>query len=381
MKKVKPSNTRSTSDFNLEQNINYSKPNFYRSQKLNIINPIENNNNINNKMMNKIINHNNIKNKKDENEIPRSESSLSASIYEKNISLLNTKIKEQENNIKYLNSRLENYDMTMEQITKLNIEINKLNEIIRNKNNTIQEFRDISDLSKVKIEELMKNKNELIEKINTLEEENKKLKNNLNKIEDNYNNHKNNDYNLDDIVKENNELKSEIIEKNKKIKSMRKIIEKLKNNINYDNKFIKNKMDYIDYKKKNNIIEFNNIYKKNEKYLKEPSESFYNLKKLNPQIIKNYPLNKRSHTPLIKSNCFDNYRKNPVKKYHNINYSLIKEPNYLLSSPSCHSKNVHSNIIKYNCLRNKYTEEPLDYSNYLIDNLADSICRKYYKLN
>ena len=64
----------------------------------------------------------------------------------------------------------------MEQITNLNIEINKLNEIIKNKNNTIQEFRDITDLSKRKIEELLKNKNELLIKINNLEQENKNLK-------------------------------------------------------------------------------------------------------------------------------------------------------------------------------------------------------------
>ena len=108
------------------------------------------------------------------------ENNLVSNIYEKNIALLNEKIKEQESEIEYLNNRLKNYDETMDEITQLNIELNKLNEIIRNKNITIQEYREISELSKTKFEQLIKNKNELLQRIKILEQENKELKNKYN---------------------------------------------------------------------------------------------------------------------------------------------------------------------------------------------------------
>ena len=49
------------------------------------------------------------------------ESTLGSNIYERNIALLNDKIKEQENDINYLKNRLQNYDNTMEEMTNLNI--------------------------------------------------------------------------------------------------------------------------------------------------------------------------------------------------------------------------------------------------------------------
>ena len=80
----------------------------------------------------------------------------------KNIVSLKEKIKDQENNIEYLTDRLKNYDNTIEEMTNLNIELNRLNEIIRDKNNTIEEYKQILELSKKKFEELIANKNQLI---------------------------------------------------------------------------------------------------------------------------------------------------------------------------------------------------------------------------
>ena len=154
------------------------------------------------------------------------EASLSMDDNEKNIFLLSEKVKEQEQNIMYLNNRLQNYDITMNEITKLNIELNTLNEIIWKKNKTIQEFRDISDLSKLKFEELLKKHNDLMQKINLLQEENEKLK----KIQknENFENFNKIKEELSQVKNENNELKNKIREKEEVINGLNKKIEELK---------------------------------------------------------------------------------------------------------------------------------------------------------
>ena len=120
------------------------------------------NNNIENIINNQNINNNSFSTRK-KVELDLLKTNNSINIYDKNIEMLKEKIKEQENDIFYLNSRLKNYDSTIEEVTRLNIEINKLNEIIREKNFTIQEFKEITELSKRKFDELLKNKSELIQ--------------------------------------------------------------------------------------------------------------------------------------------------------------------------------------------------------------------------
>ena len=183
----------------------YPKFNFYPNQNYNI----NKNNNIINEPTNKNkkINLNNLNINKDIQ--PRMESfqiksNLSSNIYEKNISLLNEKIKEQENDIIYLNDRLKNYDATVDEVTRLNLEINKLNEIIREKDYTIKEYRDITELSKKKFDELIKNKNNLMQRIKFLEKENQELKNNINNFDNNFTDMK---LDLNDIIKQNRELR------------------------------------------------------------------------------------------------------------------------------------------------------------------------------
>ena len=325
-----------------------------------------------------------------------SESSLSTKIYEKNIILLNDKIKEQENNIIYLNNRLKNYDITIDEIAKLNIELNKLNAIIRNKNNTINDFREIADLSKHKIEKLIKDKNELIEKINFLEDENKNIKklyqnthgnfsdnlnNNYNERKKNSSNIKYEDYNqlkydLNEIIRENKKLKSQINEKDNEIKNLKIIIDKLQNEKNYEITEKNNNVNDIDYKEKKNIIDLKNKYKINEQYIKEPPK----WKIINSINKRDISIKNRSPTPLntnIDNKKFNLYLKNDFIKN---DYSFKTEPNNALNLANSHSKRLMLNFKnKYNYLKNKYNTNPLDYSNYLLDNLHNNIIKNYNK--
>ena len=267
--------------------------------------------NINDDNVNNIIN-----NMKVNEEFEHLENSSSSNIYEKNIAILNDKIKEQENNINYLNERLKNYDSTMDEMAKLNIELNRLNEIIKDKNNTIQEYREISEISKKKFEELIQNKKELLQKIKVLEKENYELKNRL-KLKNDLNMSESNQMklDLDDIEQENQELKRLLQEKNDEIKQMNDIIEKA--NFNSDR------------------------YKSNTPYMRNYD---YNINLRNENIFKTEPSN------------FNNM-------YNS--YSTFR---------------IDKAINKYNYLKNKYSMEPLKYSNYLLDNLQSNIRNNYLNL-
>ena len=165
-------------NYNLNQNNNMD--NIIKTQTNSYSNSI-----IENIVSNQNINNNSFSTRK-KVELDLLKTNKSNNIYDKNIEMLKEKIKEQENDIFYLNSRLKNYDSTIEEVTRLNIEINKLNEIIREKNFTIQEFKEITELSKRKFDELLKNKSELIQIIKKLEKENKELKNNINNFDNNF---------------------------------------------------------------------------------------------------------------------------------------------------------------------------------------------------
>ena len=366
-----------------QKKINVNQTNFYEIPKYNSVNfnsnnispnPNLNKNNFNNNM----INPNFANNLQNDYNIPESlESSISTKINEKNIALLNDRIKKQENDIIYLNNRLKNYDECVDQITKLNLEINQLNEIINNKNNTIQEFRTITDLSKNKIEELINNKKEMDKKINFLENENKKL-NNLNKYEN-----KNNNYNyvdrkndFDNIkIEEYNKLKNdfnEIVEENKKLKN---IINEKDEQIKYLNKLIEK------FNKEKNDINNNNkiIYEIiNDTKLREPSIKSNNLKRININSKRTYSIQGRSPTPITTNIYNGRYDIIPKKDYFRKDYSFRTEPNNALYNSNNHSKKIIYNFKnKYNYLQNKYRVNPLDYSNYLLDNLQDNISHHY----
>ena len=312
---------------NIDEYNYYPKFNFYPNQNYNINKNI----NFNNEQMkkNKIRNFNNFNNNINKSIQERKESSnqiksnISSNIYEKNISLLNEKIKEQENDILYLNDRLKYYDATVDEVTRLNLEINKLNEVIREKNYTIKEYREITELSKKKFDELIKNKNELMQKIKFLEKENKDLKNNINNFDNNFTDMK---IDLNDIIKENRELKRELYEKNIKINNMSKLMEKFNEN---KNKYENNNIEDITYNKTN--------FPEN-RYIKDTSNILNNI---NDYIVKKNEKNKikeRSRTPLIQ-NIANEERYIPNKRIYNLNrdYALRTEPS-----------NNYSNDLKIN---------------------------------
>ena len=291
-----------------------------------------------------------------------SDISLSLNIYEKNISLLNEKLKEKEKDIIYLNKRLENYDTTMNEIIKLNIEISNLNEIIRNKNKTIQEFREISDISKQKFEDLVKNNKLLLEKLKDLEEENEKLKNQNNFKDE-----------LEKIQKENDELKNVLKEKNQEIFYLQKLNkkkEKFKKNNGKTHNFT-----YSIASKDSN----NDIKELKEKNNNDKIENFLNDKK--PNSFKIQKGHSFVNTKIIKKGKdipFCNYnRNNNVYPIHhsrrgsfylfNRNLSMKTEPSFGNLSKIPNAKE------KYTTFRNMNLE-PLDYSNYLLDNLQNKIC-------
>jgi predicted nuclease with TOPRIM domain len=265
-------------------------------------------------------------------------------INEKNILLLTEKVKEQEKNIVYLNSRLKNYDITMNEITKLNIELNKLNEIIRKKNKTIQEFRDISDLSKLKLEELIKNNNELIQKINLLREENEKLDKKYNDINDE----------LNEVKNENNELKNKIKEKEKEINI-------LKQNLEIKNKSIVDKKLYLNYDKKNNNVTYNitnteNKGKDNEKY-----------------DINYYKINNRLRGyPSMNGKILQERRNMPLNMKRNIGSGNIRKNTYLYNKDYLIRTEPSSKILdNYDSLNKLYGDGVKNRYNYLNINGKD----------
>jgi chromosome segregation ATPase len=245
------------------------------------------------------------------------ELTLNFNVYEKNIVSLKEKIKDQENNIEYLNDRLKNYDNTIEEMTNLNIELNRLNEIIKDKNNTIEEYKKILELSKKKFEELIANKNQLTQKIKNLEKENAELKNKY-ESNKNSNNFGNDEYDsskleINNLIEENNELKKIIHEKNDEIKRLNDLRENSRYNYNrLTNDISKNRI--------------NNNYRRHENILKtEPNDYF--------EMVNSYS-----------------------------NYGRVWEIN------------------KYKYLKNKYSEEPLKYSNYLLNNLQRNIDNNYLNI-
>jgi len=292
------------------------KYNFHLNQNNDIDNILKTDNNLNsNNIVENIINNQNINNDSfkinSKKELSFLKTNKSSNIYEKNIEMLNEKIKEQENDIFYLSNRLKNYDATIEEVTRLNIEINKLNEIIKEKNYTIQEFKEITELSKRKFDDLLKNKRDLIQIIKKLEKENKELKKNINNFDDNFNNMKKD---LDYIIKENRELKKELYGKNKKIKNINDIIERVSNNKN-NNNF--NKISNIN--KKYEDINFNEDIPEKE----NSNNNYYRKMDDKCNLLK-----ERSKTPLL--NKFNNEEYDlPFQRFNNFRqyFSMRTEPN------------------------------------------------------
>ena len=216
----------------------------------------------------------------------------------------------------------------------------------------------------------------MIEKIKILEEENKKLKERT-KTDNIYNN--NIDYNINKkLKKELEETKSENEKLKKEINNLKKIID-LKNkqnrNINHNNK---NNLTYSISNEKINNNNNNDSNSNNNpiKVKKSLNNKFINYSK-KPRLFS--LVNKKiyfegRYTP---SNMNRNLGFNYHHKHRNthdifINYFSIKtEPSYGTLYSFGRLKKME--------LKNKYSIEPLEYSNYLLDNLKDNISKNFLK--
>ena len=211
-----------------------------------------------------------------------------------NSQLLKEKIKSQKSEIECLENSLKNYDETINEVTRLNLELNKMNEILKNKNNTILEYQKLSEISKEKFNKFInkanekKNKfqknienfndlktknNNLIEQIKQIEKENYTLKHQFNSIKNK------NFYEID-------QLKNEIDLINIEYEKERK-----QNRLINDEKIKKNK-EIIDLKTKlitsdkfkEEINNINNKYNLLEKQLDEKDKILEELRNINDDL-------------------------------------------------------------------------------------------------
>jgi len=325
-----------------------------------------------------------------------------------NIQLLKEKIKSQKSNIEYLENRLLNYDETINEVTRLNLELNKMNEILQSKNKTILEYQNLSEISKAKFktyinktnqkkEKIQKNlknyddlesKNRiLLEQIKLIEKENNTLKHQLNSIQNK------NIYEIDHIK---NEMDLINIEYEK---------EKKQNQLVNDEKIKKNK-EIIDLKTKlitcdkfkEEIDNINNKYKILEQQMNEKNKTIEELTNLNNDLKDKLDISNENYNQVVYEQKNLEMKLNnlidKVKQYeiilknnndNNINKSVINDNNIIRQNfdnndinDYSHMKypirnksiiNFHSNLDRYSKSPNyisKKNNYEFNYSNYLI---------------
>ena len=214
-----------------------------------------------------------------------------------NIGLLKKKIRSQQNIISNLESQLYNYNNKINEIGKLNDELSKIEEEIKQKNEIISDYQNKSEISKnefqgyinkneldikkiekrlEKLPEIENENNELTKKLTELQDENSKLqqcyqaiqsenKNGIDEVQNEVNIAKKN---LEDIIKVNNDLKNENSHNYKEIERLKEKVlnyEKYEielNDINKKYSLIANKIN----EKNNNIkcLEKNNCELENK---------------------------------------------------------------------------------------------------------------------
>jgi DNA repair exonuclease SbcCD ATPase subunit len=226
-----------------------------------------------------------------------------------NTELLKSKINEQKADIEYLENKLKDYDDAINEVTRLNLEINRMNEILKNKNQTILEYQNLSELSKTKFnnylmranskrqifekngenyDDLKSKNNYLTEQIKLMEKENNSLQHKLNTIKNK---------NLYDIDHLRNELDVINIEYEK---------EKKQNQLINQEKIMKNK-EIIDlktklitcdkFKEEMNII--NNKYNILEEQIKEKDKTIEELTKINNELKDKIQLSNENYNQVI----------------------------------------------------------------------------------
>ena len=327
-----------------------------------------------------------------------------------------------ENNSKIENNSVSNFPLNncnsfIIEIKKLKLEIARLNEVINSKNKLIQEYQNITELSKKKINELIneistikknnnlldntlqnndknkdKNKDKNNENKNKNNENKNKDKNNENKNKDkenkNINNNDNNDNN------DNNNGNNNIINKNEKL--LRSKLNEVEENYhklfleNYDLKaqLLHNDLLCQQYKKEiEKIKNCSCIYCKQASKSISNKENPKNLKenKSNENICQNYSRNKsetcNKSTPVIKTeNNFscgsrNNFNYPKTGKYNNFydKFSCKTLPNYVKKNEK---NKTNANFRTASSFRNgRQIDDVIRYSNQLLQNMKNNMIK------
>ena len=348
------------------------------------------------------------------------------------MNLLNQKIASQKNNISFLKSRLNNYENSKNEISRLKQELAKIKEALKSKNIIILEFQKLSDMTKQKFEiyinktdsklkefnnkcnnfqELQIENKDLNQKLLVIKNENEKLKQKYQEMDDKnvaeLNNAKNDIFllkkNYEDLIKQNNFILNEKNEKNKEIDNLRnKLINQEKYEIDLEK--IKKKYFLLETqinKKENYIRNLQKINETLEKNIKNTDDNYKRLMnedRIFKQKIKNlesacdkYELNFQR----INNNMMTNFNlnKNEINKRckHNLNYSyssrnkniiLSNNKNRIFYKHNNNNKiigtedNLRNNFRDYLCMTNNNN---INYNNNYILNKSPSY--ENYKLN
>jgi chromosome segregation ATPase len=309
--------------------------------------------------------------------------------------MLKEKIKSQKYDINYLRNRLKNYDETINTITRLNLELNKLNEILKNKNKTISEYQALSKISEEKFKNIINKTNEKknkcqkgLENLEELKSKNSNLKSQIKNLEMENNNlqHQLNtikNKNLYEIDHLRNELDILNIEYKK---------EKNQNSILMDEKDAKAK-EIIDLKNKllncdkfrDEISNIKNKYNLLEKQTNEKDKTIEELKELNDELKDKLEITDQNYKRAfdeqndlesklnelvdklnkyqcmfkdIENNCIDNtktYYYNSVNGYNNNKFQTVSNLDQPLNNNYIHGNNYsqRSNNFRHNYNRNR----------------------------
>lgn len=285
-----------------------------------------------------------------------------------NADLLKEKIKSQKKDIEYLKNRLKNYDETISEVTRLNLELNKMNEILKKKNETILEYQNLSEVSKTKFnnylnranskklifekkeenyEQLKSKNNYLIEQIKIMEKENKSLQHKLNSIKNK------NLYEIDHIRNEidvinieyEKEKKQNMLINEEKIRKNKEIID-LKTKLIACNKF------------KEEINNINNKYNILEKQINEKDQTIEELTNINNNLKDKIEISNDNYNQVV----YD--QKNLELKLNNL-IDKVKEYEIILKD--------EKNKNKYN---NNYNTSVDDYNN--TSRMGKNLDNSYY---
>ena len=289
-------------------------------------------------------------------------------IEQTNILSLNKKIISQQNDISYLKTRLENYDNSINEISRLNKELSKMKKSIKAKNEIISEFQKITEITKTKFEnyinanklqiknyentygnlpEIQKENENLNQKLISLQKQNKELKekykeiesknkNDLDKVKEDMNNIKKN---YENLVEENGNIKKENIHNNREIEKIRqKLSSHEKNEVELD--------------------KINKKYSELENQITEKNNKIKNLEKMSKNIEDKIKISEENHKKVLndQSNLKEKLKQlQDLCNQYEVTFQKIKKFNNK-NTPQHLELNENNINYQYNTLNNNQTK-------------------------